>query len=101
MATRAGYYASTDNEKVFLISGDKYFDMIAPISDAENISTLQRTAKKENRIQYLVKLVGYINLLYNMKQNGGGKNEKIVHCLFCHSGAYAAWTLRMLGKSGS
>ena len=40
MATRAGYYASTDNEKVFLISGDKYFDMIAPISDAENIATL-------------------------------------------------------------
>ena len=75
VATRAGYYASIDNEKNFLISGDKYFEMIAPISDAENISTLQRTAKKENRIQYLVKLVGYINLLYNMKQ----KKETHIH----------------------
>ena len=68
MATRAGYYASIDNEKNFLISGDKYFEMIAPISDAENISTLQRTAKKENRIQYLVKLVGNNNLLYNKRK---------------------------------
>ena len=68
MATRAGYYASIDNEKNFLISGDKYFEMIAPISDAENISTLQRTAKKENRVQYLVKLVDNSNLLYNKRK---------------------------------
>lgn len=57
MATRAGYYASTDNEKVFLISGDKYFDMIAPISDAENISTLQRTAKKKTIFNILLNLL--------------------------------------------
>ena len=62
VATRAGYYASNDNEKIFLVSGDKHFDMIAQIigkelaqgcsikrvdtlsialiSDAENIATL-------------------------------------------------------------
>ena len=61
VATRAGYYASTENTKIFLISGDKHFDLIAEIigkeladrcsikradtlsialiSDAENIST--------------------------------------------------------------
>ena len=57
MATRAGYYASIDNEKNFLISGDKYFDMIAPISDAENVSTLQRTAKKKTIFNILLNLL--------------------------------------------
>ena len=57
MATRAGYYASIDNEKNFLISGDKYFEMIAPISDAENISTLQRTAKKKTIFNILLNLL--------------------------------------------
>ena len=61
VATRAGYYASTEDAKIFLISGDKHFDLIAEIigkeladrcsikradtlsialiSDAENIAT--------------------------------------------------------------
>ena len=35
VATRAGYYASTEDTKMFLISGDKHFDLIAEIIGKE------------------------------------------------------------------